>query len=518
MTTPKPARRALDLRPSRIALLFLLCFAIVSIPIVTHPVPPLSDYVNHLSRMHIIAQVTSDPDLSRYYALEWSVLPNLMMDLIVPLLDRFTSVFVAGEIYTLLCFALIAFGTLALHRALFGQWSAIPLLAFPLLYNSVFLIGVMNYVFGIGLALLALSSWVMLRQSLWRYPVAVVFVVSLFFCHLVSVGIYGMGLLAYEIWVLAGDRGRPLAKRLVPFVAAGLPFLPVIPMLLGSPTWGLSGQNYWEPRGKLDGLEFVVNVYYDHVAFALTGVVVLAAAWASRHRLLRVHPVLWPLLIVSGVVYLAMPRTVFATYMADQRLPIAVAFMVIACIQVDLRHRLARRGFAVVLVLLLAVRVAEVQVVWDRLTRWTGAFEASVQKIDRGARVLVVYADPRGGTDVTDLGLVHAACLAIIEKSALIPTVFNVAGKQILRVRRPYRDFVDTEDGNPPTLEQMLLTEDEPSPDGPRYWDLWPKHFDYVYLLFTEPGDINPDPDRLVPVFEGARFQLYKVIKPAPPS
>ena len=121
---------------------------IVSIPIVTHPVPPLSDYVNHLSRMHIIAQLKNDPELSRYYTIEWSVLPNLMMDLIVPLLDRFTSVFVAGEIYTLLCFALIAFGTLALHRALFGQWSAIPLLAFPLLYNSVFLIGVMNYVFG----------------------------------------------------------------------------------------------------------------------------------------------------------------------------------------------------------------------------------------------------------------------------------------------------------------------------------------------------------------------------------
>ena len=153
--------------------------------------------------------------------------------------------------------------------------------------------------------------------------------------------------------------------------------------------------------------------------------------------------------------------------------------------------------------------------VWDRLSHWTSSFQDSVSKIDRGAPVLIVYADPRGGTNMTDLGLIHAASLATIEKSALVPTLFNVAGKQILRVRKPYRDFVDTEDGNPPTLEQMLLTADEPSLDGPRYWDLWPKHFDYVYLLFTEPGDLNPDPDRLGLIHEGSRFQLYRILKPA---
>lgn len=508
---PHSGRRPADLSRGLIALLFVLCLAVVAVPVITHPIPPLSDYVNHLSRMQIIAQVSHDPDLKRFYSIDWAVIPNLMMDLLVPLIDRITSVYAAGEIYTIACFALIAFGTLLLNRALFGAWSATALLAFPLLYNGIFLIGVMNYIFGIGLALVALASWAMLREWRGRYLVSTLFAVGLFFCHLVALGIYGIGILAFEIARLMETRGQPLGPRLLAFCAAGLPFL-IAPVLLWlSPTLGLSTQNYWQPQGKVDGVEMVINVYYDVVAFTLTGVVIIAGVWALRHGLVRTSPFLMPLLIVGGAVYLVMPRTAFATYMADQRLPVALAFMVLAAVRVDLRHRMVRQGFAIILIALLAIRVGEVQLVWDRLSVWTQTFQESVKKIDRGARVLVVYADPRGGINPTDLGLVHAACLAIIEKSALVPTVFNVAGKQILRVNKPYRDFVDTEDGNPPTLEQMLLAEDEPTPDGPRYWDLWPKHFDYVYLLFTEPNDLNPDPDRLTLVKAGARFQLYKV-------
>ena len=520
MHRPPPVRPHHDLPRPVIALLFVLCMALVSIPILTHPLPPLSDYANHLARMHVIAVVPGDPDLSRFYRLEWAILPILMMDLLIPLIDKVTSIYVAGEIYTLLCFALIAGGTLTLHRALFGGWSAVPLLAFPLLYNAVFLVGVMNYYFGIGLALFALSFWILLRDRPWpaRFAVSCAFVVALFFCHLFAAGVYGVGLLAYEIDRLTRDRAIPLPRRIAIFVSGGLPFALILPLLMASPTWGLSGENYWEPKGKVDGVEFVVNVYYDVIAVALTAIVVLAAAWAIRHRLLKVHSLLLPLVLVSGAVYLAMPRVIFATYMADQRLPVAIAFMVVATIQVELRHRLVRRGFGVVLLLLLAVRVGEVQLVWDQLSQWTVAFRESVEKIRPGSQVLVAYADPQGGADARDLGLVHAACLAMIEKSALVTTAFTVEGKQILRARPPYNARVDTQDGSPPTVADLLVTEEEPAASGPRFWDLWPQHFDYLYVLYTDPGAANPDSDRLQLVFEGERFQLYKVIRPASPA
>jgi len=514
----RPPRRPHDLPRGLIALLFVLCMALVAIPIITHPLPPLSDYVNHLARMHVIAALPDDKDLARFYSLDWSILPNLMMDIVVPVIDRFTSIYLAGEIYTLLCFALIIGGTLTLHRALFGSWSALPLLAFPLLYNNIFLVGVMNYYFGIGLALFALAFWVMLREKPWpwRFSVSTVFIVALFFCHLFAAGVYGIGILSFELGRLWQKREGSLTSRLADFVASGLPFAVMLPLLIASPTWGLATQNVWEPQGKLQGVEFVINVYYDLVAFVLTSAVVLAAAWAMQHRLLRTSALLLPLLVVSLTVYLAMPRVAFASYLADQRLPVAIAFMVLATLQVDLRHRLAQRGFMVLLILLLAVRVAEVQLVWDRLSQWTTNFQKSITLIHPGSRVLVAYADIQGGNDPRDLGLVHAACLAMIERSSLVTTAFTVKGKQILRANPPYRDHVDTEDGTPPQTEQLLISEEESAADGPHYWDLWPQHFDYVYLLFTERGAANPDPDRLERVFEGERFQLYKVIAPKP--
>ena len=110
-------------------------------------------------------------------------------------------------------------------------------------------------------------------------------------------------------------------------------------MLLASPTWGLSGQNSWDSIGKLDGLKYVVEVYSDTVAFMLIGAFAVGIVWSLRHRLLRFHPVGLMLLAVGGAVYMALPRMMFATYMADQRLPIALAFLLIACLDVEMRHR-----------------------------------------------------------------------------------------------------------------------------------------------------------------------------------
>src|SRR5690242_19646730 len=90
---PVPAH----LRPATIALLFVVMLTVASNPIATHQLPPLSDYVNHLARTHVIDAIGTDPDLGRYYAVDWQIIPNLMIDLIVPVLHRFMSVYLAGQ-------------------------------------------------------------------------------------------------------------------------------------------------------------------------------------------------------------------------------------------------------------------------------------------------------------------------------------------------------------------------------------------------------------------------------------
>jgi hypothetical protein len=510
-------RRSAEFTGIQVAVLFAALTLVASIPIITHPLPPLSDYINHLARMHVIASIGRDADLARFYQIDWQIIPNLMMDVVVPRLTAFMTVYHAGQMFTIATFVLIGSGTLALNRALFGSWSMLPLVSLPLLYNHVFLVGVMNYTFGIGLALWGLALWVFLRERFWpmRFLVSAAIVLMLFFCHLFAVGIYGVGLLAIELTRLWLTRGRPVTPRLVDFVATGVPFLPVLPLLLKSPTWDLASEFRWEKLGKIDGLVYVVEVYSDIVAFLLIAGVAAGAIWAARHRLLRMHPVGWAMLGVGSAVYVAMPNMLFATYMADQRLPIALAFMVIACVHLQMRHRMVRRGFVALLLVLLALRVIEVDVSWANLSGNTMELRDSVKRIKRGASVLVAYGDKTAGDDVSDLGLVHAACLAMIERSALVTTAFTVRGKQVMHVRRDYIDRVDTEDGYPPSIEQLLVAREHPDEAEDKYWQNWQEKFDYVYVLFTDDDTVNPVPDLLKLVYEGDRFQLYRITKPA---
>jgi hypothetical protein len=518
--------RSGDFSLGQVAALFVLLLAITSIPIVLHPWPPMSDYINHLARMQVIANINTDPDLARFYEIDWQLIPNLMMDLIVPSLTRVMNIYVAGQTYTIASFVLILSGTVALHRQLFGRWSVLPLIAFPLLYNNVFLVGTMNYVFGIGLALWALASWVWLRERnlVLRLAMSSLFILGLFFCHLFAVGVYGVGLLAFEfhrLWTQSagvrraapGDSPSSAAagRLILDFVVSGLPFLPVVPMLMMSPTWGLRQTYTWELPGKLEGLVYIIEVYSHGAAFFFTAAIAFAIGWATRHRAVSFHAVGLGLLAIGVAVYMALPRVVFETYMADQRLPISLAFMLIACIDLDLRHKIVRRGFAAVLVVMLGIRVAEVESMWRSLSAGTDSFRESVQLIDRGAKVLVAYGDPDGGDDVHDLGLVHADCFAIIERSALVTTAFTVVGKQIMHARPEYRARVDTVDGTPPMINELVRLARDDGAKSENYWRRWTADYDYLYVLFVDGNFENPEPEHLTTLFTGPRFVLYRI-------
>ena len=500
-------------RPLAVVVLFLAVTAALSVPILTHPLPPLTDYINNLARAHVIATIGTDADLQRYYSIEWRIIPNLMTDLAVPILNRLTTIYRAGQLFTLSAFVLILSGTFALNRVLFGRWSMVPIAAALLVYNEVLLVGVMNYVFGIGLALWALATWIALRERPWRFAASTVFVIALFFCHLFALGLYGLGLLAFELRRLWAARREAMAPRLFDFVAGGAPFLAAAALLVASPTLDLAGDIHWEPWGKLQGLLLAFTVYYYPVAALLIAAMVLAVAWLMWRGSIRLHPVGWVLLLVGGVVYLAMPRVLFATHLADQRLPIALAFMLLACTGIDLRQWFERSALAALFVVLLAVRLIEVRTAWSTLSPQIAEFLRSVRSLERGARVLVVHGDRtayEAGT-ISDFGLPHAASLATIERSALVSNAFVVSGKHVLQVREPFRRFVNRDDRVPPSVDWLKRAAGPVDETETIYWSQWPQHFDYVCVLFTKPGAANPDAAHLAPAVDGPGFQLYRV-------
>src|SRR5260370_37991702 len=138
-------------------------------------------------------------------------------------------------------------------------------------------------------------------------------------------------------------------------------YLRILRLMRSSPTWGLRSESGWQPAGKIDGLLYVINVYSSTVGALLAAVLAVAVGFLLYHRALRFHAFGFVLLAVGAVVYMAMPRVIFDTYMADQRLPISLAFMVIACAQLDLRrlglrHPFVGYGAVAVLFLVLSPR------------------------------------------------------------------------------------------------------------------------------------------------------------------
>ena len=138
---------------------------------------------------------------SRYYEVNWQIIPNLMMDLVVPVLERVMNVYLAGQVYTIVSFVLILSGTLALNRQLFGRWSVLPLIAAPVPLQQRVPgrhdeLRVRDRPCAVGAGRLGLAARV---RPLVRLAVSTLFVLALFFCHLFAVGLYGLGLLAFEL-------------------------------------------------------------------------------------------------------------------------------------------------------------------------------------------------------------------------------------------------------------------------------------------------------------------------------
>jgi hypothetical protein len=495
-----------------------MAMALALAPVFVTTIPPLADYPNHLARMHVIATRGVDADLARYYEIHWQIIPNLIMDMVVPLLTRVTDIYHAGQAFAVICVLLVATGVLALNRALFGGWPVIGLAALPLLYNHIFLVGLMNYWFGVGLALWAMAAWVALRERPWRLLASAIFAVGLFFSHIFAVGVYGLALLAFELWRLRQRRSVPLGARLADFAMTGLPLLPAIALLLASPTSRLAGTNEWSLAAKVDGLYFVISTYSQFVDLTLAAGLIAVLAWAAFLRELKVHPAAWILLGLGALVYLAMPNVTHTAYLVDQRLPIAIILIALAFIRLQAPDRLAEGGIVLALFFLLAVRIVEVGINWSVLARQEADVRASTRLItERGARVLVAQSDDTSDIDALDYGLAHAGCLAIIERSALVADTFVFAGKQIMAVRSAYRRLAESTDAELPSVEELTNEGMSLASSGdPPYWRQWQDKFDYLYVMYTADDFSNPAPDILTLVYSGQRFRLYKIRKPVP--
>jgi len=492
----------------------LVLAAVLALPVLSTDVPPLADYVNHLARMYVIAEGAGDPHLAGFYQIIWDIIPNLVMDLVVPPLVHLVGIYPAGQIFVLLTLAVILSGAWALHRTVAGQDNPLILLAFLFVLNNAFLYGFMNYLFGLGLALWGLAvDRVMIRRAFWQqWAVLGLFAALMFLAHLFAVGLFGLGLLAARLSRVFELPGGRLAYTRREFLLLTAIFAPLLPILAHSPTLGLAFDVSWDFWGKGDGFGWITRTY-DPAADRLLGWGLIGSgALLALAGKLKIHR---DGLFVAGLgllIYALMPNVLFGSWAADLRLPVALALMILPFARLETEGLAS--GFAVAVIAILVVaRVQAIGTVWQGLEGTFDQFRAAMTNIEPGSKILVADATHPKGNEAFNTPMSHAACLAIIERSALVTTAFSVQGKQVLSVREPFTRLVDREDGDPPSAQALaadLNGKVEAHGDPDAFWRGWAKKYDYVFLLYTA-GDPNPAPGVLTLVHEGSGFQLYRV-------
>jgi hypothetical protein len=417
---------------------FFLLFGIIMIPFFLCSPLPLVDYPNHLARMHIIANLDRSADLAKYYSLDWGFVPNLAMDVIVPAIIGPLSAERATWLFTAATLFLIASGTIAVHRALYRNWSFTPFLCFLLLYNRSFIWGFLNYLFTMGLALWLFAAHVHFRKRgslvnrVGLFSLAAVLLMS---CHLHAFACYAILVGCYEIsiaWRVRRKTGViPWADLLVP----ALQFIaPVLMFFLLSSTANRAGDTAWFGiMGKVNGLIDIFNNYnivLDVGTFALLGA--LFALGLYRRRIL-VHPDMRLGVMALFLIYWAMPDQIFSSFFADRRLMVLVALALVASMDLKLEGLRARGLVVATLATLFVLRMSVIMVNWHHTNAVFADVMSVMDDIKPGTRVVALV----GGDIVPTIQnppLDHISNMAVVKKNVYINSLFAEPGQQPLRV------------------------------------------------------------------------------------
>jgi len=365
---------------------FLLIFLVAIVPVLTTPILPTIDFYNHVARYFVLSRIDTIRFLAENYQGNWSLLPNIGMDVLGVGLMRIFPPTLAPHILTIASMLVQFSGVMFFSRQMIGRWSLITaVLLVPLLYSYIFVWGFANFLLGLGLAFWAAGWWLARRDRLaLAVPVACLFAVAIFLCHGLAFALYGLLVGALELAEVLAAPGRRAATAVRSLVALSVQAVAPVAMFMSTTTAkaekGITSADESVHRliehGDLTHrvtdlvvyrLQTIVRVaegpslWFDIATFILT--IGILAALAIRGRA-RLNGRAWPAIAVAlALVALAPPAMFGVGYVAD-RMPLFLAFIVAGSL--DVRAGLDAFGRFCLGLLLVAVaaRLIFIGVAW----------------------------------------------------------------------------------------------------------------------------------------------------------
>jgi hypothetical protein len=413
---------------------FAVLFIIALVPVLIVHIAALEDYPQHLARVYILGNLQKSALLRQYYLPNWSFQPNLAIEIVLLPLTKFVGVDAAGKFFLALLLFSLSGGIVALHRAIHGRWSLWPLLAFFFLYNRIFLGGMANYLFTLGLSFWALAAWICLRdRPAWiRAGVSIPVALVLLLGHLAAFGVYALMLAGYELSRHLQSARKWYAVSPVDVAAAGSQFAVAAAVLLTfSSASGMIAKYRFEFLQKFDA---PFNLFYNYhlafdaatfLGFVLLLLIGLGMGWivVSRRLILSI--------VILVLAFLAMPYGMASGIGADRRLTLPIALLIIAATDWKPERVRWRMALLAGLAGLFLVRMVIIADNWLAADRIFAQYLAAFDRLAPGARMAVAIAHNSNQT-TTNPPLNGIAQYAIIRRDAFVSNTFTLPGQQPL--------------------------------------------------------------------------------------
>lgn len=406
----------------------------ICVPLVASDILPEVDYPAHLARVHMLAGDLPGAEL--FYRPSWAILPNLALEIVCVPLSAVLPAPIALRIFVAILLGLLVWGGALLSRAAAGRVTPLAFLPALLAYNVILAFGFLNFLFGLGLALLALARHIegrddSLRRRLLRESA---FALALFASHIVALAVY---ILAAAIHDLAAR--RPGLRRDAAILAGAVvaPFL----LLLASPTRGEATLLAMHPlSSKIDKLVTVLETgqgVWDTV-FAIAALAFLAAILILR--LARLNRPLALVALALAAAFVIAPYRFAAAENIDTRLPVVFLAVLLAAFELTCSGARAR-AVAAAFAALFAFRIATTTVHHARAARALAAVRRDLMAaVPSGSLVFTAReaTAPTWNPDDWRPPLFHAPALLLLDRPIYLQMLFAHPTQQPLARTAPY--------------------------------------------------------------------------------
>lgn len=480
--------------------------------------PPIQDLPQHLATIRVLADY-GDPELGfeRWFELSLGSTQYLAYYLVALALSNVFGIQLANRLLVTAAIVGTPYAMRALLRVL-GRDERLALFTFPLAWNAHLILGFLNFVSAIPLALWGLAVAARLREQ-WspRRAIALALLgVVTFYTHVVPFGFLGLGAGLLAI----GDGWRATLRRwapLVPAAIAAVVWSRTSPAGQSTLTAALLSDDAAGPQPQFMGwvdairevpawLTDVLHSESDVQLLVLWGVLVLAAlalgagrnaaeGHASRDevragRMLRTVGLLAP---VAAIAYFVTPASYDWIWPINARFPLLALLFLIPILPAPRRWPGALL-FAGVVALSVASSVEVANAFRAFEEEEVGELDDAIEAIPPGQRVAGLVFD-RGSRQVKFSPFLHSVAWYQAERGGAVMFTF---------ADFPHSPFRFREDDRPPRV--------------PPRWEWMPERVDprrdlgwYDWVLVRGgPGRIASQRDAWEPVFRGPHWSVWK--------